>query len=97
AQYNFVLCPVVKFGCSRRLRRLATSSRNGKPSSGYTSHPVSALLLESLGGSANLESAASRGRDRSGVGKRCHPCLCSYRRENYRNKTASPVRSSGLP
>jgi hypothetical protein len=76
---------------------LATSSRNSKPLSGYTSRPVLAQSSESPGGSANLESAASSGRDRYGVGKRCHPYPYLSRRENYRNKIANPVQSSALP
>src|ERR1700732_2664094 len=75
----------------------ATSSRNSKPLSGYTSRPVLAQSSESPGGSANLESAASPGRDRYGAGKRCHPYPYLSRRENYRNKIATPVQSSALP
>jgi hypothetical protein len=68
-----------------------TWPKNGKPLSAYTFRPALALLWESPGDWVNLESAASPGKDRSGIGTRCRPYLCSYRPENCRSKIASRV------
>jgi len=62
-----------------------------------SSHSVLARSSESPSDLANLESAGSPGRDRCSVGKRCHPCLCSSRPDDYRNRIASPARPSRLP
>ena len=62
-----VVVLVLESNESMSIPQLEHPLRSGKLLSGYTSHPVLALLSESSGGLANLESADFPGTDRRGV------------------------------